>query len=103
MFAVLEAEMAAGAPDDHWFGYFGYACRPDLPAAPSAAGLPDAVWMRAPHVRLFDHPEPARRGLRAGLEPTAVERLSTADRARPSTPRRSTGSRSTCTRATPTR
>jgi para-aminobenzoate synthetase len=55
VFAALEAEMAAGSPDDHWFGYFGYACRPDLPAA-AGGWLPDAVWMRAPHVRLFDHP-----------------------------------------------
>ena len=56
VFAALEAEMAAGSPDDHWFGYFGYACRPDLPAA-VGGGPPDAVWMRAPHVRLFDHPD----------------------------------------------
>ena len=55
VFAVLEAELAAGAPDDHWFGYFGYACRPDLPAA-VGAGLPDAVWMRPRQVRFFDHP-----------------------------------------------
>ena len=32
-FAVLESELAAGSPDDQWFGYFGYAARPDLPAA----------------------------------------------------------------------
>jgi len=55
VFAALEAEMALGSPDDHWFGYFGYAARPDLPA-PADPLLPDAVWMRAPHVRLFDHP-----------------------------------------------
>ena len=54
VFAALEAEIAAGTPTDHWFGYLGYACRPDLPAA-VGGGLPDAVWMRAPHVRLFDH------------------------------------------------
>ncbi len=54
VFAALEAEIDAGTPDDHWFGYLGYACRPDLPAA-TGGGLPDAVWMRAPHVRLFDH------------------------------------------------
>ncbi len=56
VFAALEGELAAGAPDDQWFGYFGYACRPDLPARPSApGGLPDAVWMRPRRVRMFDH------------------------------------------------
>jgi para-aminobenzoate synthetase len=54
-FAVLEAELAAGSATDQWFGYFGYACRPDLPAS-TGSGLPDAVWMRPSHVRLFDHP-----------------------------------------------
>ncbi|MGZ4455402.1 MAG: chorismate-binding protein, partial [Nocardioides sp.] len=54
VFAVLEAELAAGGPRDQWFGYLGYACRPDLPARPDP-DLPDAVWMRARHVRLFDH------------------------------------------------
>jgi para-aminobenzoate synthetase len=60
VFAVLEAELAAGDPSDQWFGYFGYACRPDLPALPDDR-LPDAVWMRASHVRQFEHPaEPDR-------------------------------------------
>ena len=54
VFAVLEAELAAGAPDDHWVGYLGYACRPDLPAS-TGSGLPDAVWMRPAGVRFFDH------------------------------------------------
>jgi len=55
VFEVLEAELAAGTPDDQWFGYLGYASRPDLfPASPDPA-LPDAVWMRCPHVRFFDH------------------------------------------------
>lgn len=57
-FVVLEQELAAGG---QWFGYFGYAARPDLPArpdvAPGGAGLPDAVWMRPREVRFFDHPE----------------------------------------------
>ena len=44
MFAVLEA--SASRPGDQWFGYLGYASRPDLPAAPGPT-LPDAVWMRA--------------------------------------------------------
>jgi para-aminobenzoate synthetase len=55
-FVALEAELAAGSSDDQWFGYFGYAARPDLPARP-AAGLPDAVWMRAREIRFFTHPD----------------------------------------------
>jgi para-aminobenzoate synthetase len=62
-FAVLEEELAAGPDDAHWFGYLGYAARPDLPARPDAApggsGLPDAVWMRAGEVRFVDHPAAA--------------------------------------------
>ncbi len=58
VFAVLEAELAAGSPNDQWFGYLGYASRPDLPARPDP-DLPDAVWMRPSHVRLFDHPATA--------------------------------------------
>ncbi len=54
VFGVLEQELATGDADDQWFGYFGYAARPDLPAL-TGPGLPDAVWMRARHVRLFDH------------------------------------------------
>ncbi|GAW51938.1 MULTISPECIES: anthranilate synthase component I family protein [unclassified Nocardioides] len=54
VFVVLEAELAAGDPGDQWFGYFGYACRPDLPAL-VGGGLPDAVWMRSRNVRFFDH------------------------------------------------
>jgi len=60
VFAALETEIAAGDAGDQWFGYLGYAARPDLPAASSgspagAQGLPDAVWMRPSHVRFFDH------------------------------------------------
>ncbi|MGA8256495.1 MAG: anthranilate synthase component I family protein [Nocardioides sp.] len=54
VFAVLAAELAAGSASDQWFGYFGYACRPDLPARPDQT-MPDAVWMRASTVRRFDH------------------------------------------------
>ncbi|MGK2874682.1 MAG: anthranilate synthase component I family protein [Nocardioides sp.] len=54
-FAVLEDEMQ---PSDQWFGYFGYACRPDLPAAVCDDGPPDAVWMRPSHLRLVDIPGP---------------------------------------------
>lgn len=48
---VLEREVGVG---EQWFGYLGYACRPDLPATPSE-DLPDAVWMRPSHLRMFDH------------------------------------------------
>lgn len=54
VFAVLEEVVR---PGEQWFGYLGYAARPDLPAA-TGPGLPDAVWMRASHVRLFDHEAP---------------------------------------------
>ena len=54
VFAVLEAELVAGSPDDQWVGYLGYACRPDLPAA-VGGDLPDAVWMRPGGVRFFGH------------------------------------------------
>ncbi len=54
VFAALERELAAGEDTDQWFGYFGYAARPDLPAR-SDPDLPDAVWMRCRHVRFFDH------------------------------------------------
>ena len=55
IFDVLEGSMS---PGEQWFGYFGYACRPDLPARPDPV-LPDAVWMRARHVRVFEHPQAA--------------------------------------------
>ena len=46
VFEVLEAELAAGSADDQWFGYLGYAARPDLFPARPDPDLPDAVWMR---------------------------------------------------------
>jgi para-aminobenzoate synthetase len=55
VFAVLEEELALGSHRDQWFGYFGYGCRPDLPARVATDGVPDAVWMRPSHVRLFEH------------------------------------------------
>ena len=64
VFAVLEHELASGGPEDQWFGYLGYAARPDLPAS-TQPGLPDAVWMRARQVRLFDHEPGAGAGGRA--------------------------------------
>ncbi len=70
VFAVLEAELGAGSPRDQWFGYLGYASRPDLPARPSV-DLPDAVWMRPRHVRFFEHPGGAG-GADGGLETVAA-------------------------------
>ncbi|WP_243060609.1 aminodeoxychorismate synthase component I [Nocardioides sp. SR21] len=61
VFAALEAELGSGSPDDHWVGYFGYACRPDLPAS-TGPGVPDAVWMRPREIRFFEH-EPLGRSL----------------------------------------
>jgi para-aminobenzoate synthetase len=72
VFQVLQDELAAGSRRDQWFGYLGYAARPDLPAAPSA-DVPDAVWMRPSHVRLFDHTLP-RRNSRLPAQPFAGER-----------------------------
>ena len=72
IFAALEAELAAGEPGDHWFGYFGYACRADLPAT-TGSGMPDAVWMRTRHIRFFDH-GPVGRSLRFSAVATADNR-----------------------------
>ncbi len=70
VFAVLEAELAAGRGDDQWFGYLGYASRRDLPARTSAPGdagaVPDAVWMRPSHVRRLAHPPTAEVAVVAG-------------------------------------
>ena len=69
-FAALEEELARGQSHDQWFGYLGYACRPDLPALmPDDDGVPDAVWMRSPHVRVVDHPLDERPPRRASDPP----------------------------------
>lgn len=66
IFAVLEREVSAGG---QWFGYLGYACRPDLPAR-TGSPVPDAVWMRARHVRVFEHPAGSRpRGAATHVDP----------------------------------
>ena len=69
-FVVLEAELAAGRRSDQWFGYFGYAARPDLPAEPDP-DLPDAVWLRPSHIREYDHPvlAPAATGSSPSTDP----------------------------------
>ena len=63
VFTVLEEEIArdAGDPAVSWVGYLGYACRPDLPARPSA-GVPDAVWMRVRDPIVVEHPVPSTDG-----------------------------------------
>ena len=66
VFAALESELAAGSPEDHWVGYLGYACRPDLPARVGDP-LPDAIWMRPREIRFFDH------GLLGGPMPCSGE------------------------------
>ena len=77
VFAALAAEVAGGGPADHWVGYFGYAARPDLPAAVTPgdrARLPDAVWMRPSRLRFVEHPpaEPAPTGGDAPGPPVPV-------------------------------
>lgn len=73
IFDVLAAEIAAGSPDDRWYGYFGYAARADLPARPDRI-LPDAVWMRPSHVEPLALPETlAGRGRGAADEETAPQ------------------------------
>ena len=86
IFGVLESSML---PGEQWFGYFGYACRPDLPARPDPA-LPDAVWMRARHVRVFEHPvcavssiPPHMRGNRTFWGPTTLEKVTEPSRTPP--------------------
>lgn len=54
VFAVLQG-LLDGDPGTHWVGFFGYAARPDLPAAPMP-GVPDAVWMRARTVEVTEGP-----------------------------------------------
>ncbi|MGH3364938.1 MAG: anthranilate synthase component I family protein [Nocardioidaceae bacterium] len=64
IFAVLAEEVARDGGDSEvsWVGWFGYACRPDLPAI-TGGGVPDAVWMRSQRRLVFDHePPPTGRG-----------------------------------------
>jgi hypothetical protein len=70
VFRELDTEVArdAGDPDVSWVGYFGYACRRDLPARPGdpADGVPDAVWMRVRDPLVVEHEVSA-------AEPVAVD------------------------------
>lgn len=62
VFDVLRTEIARAGDDGLWAGYFGYACRPDLPSRPaSGAAMPDAVWMHTRHVQVVEHPVAAAR------------------------------------------
>ena len=87
-FAVLEAELDAGSPSDQWFGYFGYAARPDLPARPHP-DLPDAIWMRPSRIRMFEHGEGRSRSP-AGRRGRCCRRASETAPTHRRTPRHST-------------
>ena len=59
IFEALGTELARdrGDPSVSWVGYFGYACRPDLPALVDPhARVPDAMWMRVSDPLVFEHP-----------------------------------------------
>ncbi|HSE54394.1 MAG TPA: anthranilate synthase component I family protein [Nocardioidaceae bacterium] len=74
IFTVLAEEVArdGGDPEVSWVGWFGYACRPDLPAL-TGGGVPDAVWMRSQRRLVFDHePPPTGRGGERAPAPTAA-------------------------------
>ncbi|MEU0268652.1 anthranilate synthase component I family protein [Nocardioides sp. NPDC006303] len=69
IFTVLGDELARTPEDEIWVGYFGYACRPDLPARTGLAGdpaMPDAIWMRTRNTMIVDEPlaRPAHRTAR---------------------------------------
>ena len=53
IFAVLEERLRP--PGDQWFGYFGYACRPDLPAAARPRSCPTRSGCGRGTVRVFEH------------------------------------------------
>jgi len=85
IFDCLETEIARddGDPSVSWVGYFGYACRPDLPATvepaePGRRRVPDAMWMRTRNPLVFDHPanpQPGRgseASLSGGVAPTTA-------------------------------
>jgi len=72
IFTVLAEEVArdGGDPEVSWVGWFGYACRPDLPAI-TGGGVPDAVWMRSQRRLVFEHePSPTGRGGERAPAPT---------------------------------
>lgn len=84
VFEVLSRELQGGDARDQWFGYLGYACRPDLPArlAPDAPGaVPDAVWMRPSRVRLVEHTAPTARPPRSAGDEAGVGTIPPAYRA----------------------
>lgn len=84
VFEVLSRELEQGGARDQWFGYLGYACRPDLPArlVPDVPGaVPDAVWMRPSRVRMVEHAAPAGRPPRSAGDQTGVGTIPAAYRA----------------------
>ena len=99
VFAVLEAEIAAGPRDALWVGYLGYASRPDLPAR-AGAQQPEAVWLRVGPHRLPPtwRPSPAR--LRSARPPRPGRWPTSSGTPRPSTPSRSTCTPDAATRST---
>ncbi len=84
VFEVLSRELEEGDARDQWFGYLGYACRPDLPArlVPDVPGaVPDAVWMRPSRVRMVEHAAPAVRPPRSAGDAAGVGTIPAAYRA----------------------
>lgn len=84
VFEVLSRELEQGGTRDQWFGYLGYACRPDLPArlVPDVPGaVPDAVWMRPSRVRMVEHAAPAARPPRSAGHEAGVGTVPAAYRA----------------------
>jgi para-aminobenzoate synthetase len=80
IFEVLEEQIGldGGDPDVSWVGYFGYACRADLPGRPAnaaaarvpdAMSVPDAVWMRLRNPRTLTLSGHSRE-----VEPSLVQR-----------------------------
>ena len=76
VFAVLEQRIATG---EQWFGYLGYASRPDLPAT-SDPTLPDAVWMRPRAVRVFEHEVGSSSPLSSSVSSSSVSPLERGNR-----------------------
>ncbi len=78
VFAALEAELAAGSPDDHWFGYLGYACRPDLPRRsrrptyPTRSGCGRGSPVLRPRPRFIGRPTDLAPGRQRFIVPAGV-------------------------------
>lgn len=57
LFAALRSRIGSPGWPRRWFGWAGYASRPDLPAIVGTGGdgAPDACWLPAPRWALVDH------------------------------------------------